>query len=151
MHDERPQHGDYNVIFPNEMEERAKALGRMAKKIGAGDEPWQREEGRSMREAANNMLECVKEARFMGDPSDPAVQAFWALHKPGAKSTISLSAGRDKAGYPELPGVDRGPRTGRTATATRENVDTSATDADHTRIHRKPKKKSRTGLILDLG
>lgn len=27
-----------------------------------------------------NILECVKEARMMGDPADPQVQAFWKRH-----------------------------------------------------------------------
>lgn len=28
----------------------------------------------------SNILECVKEARMMGDPADPQVQAFWKRH-----------------------------------------------------------------------
>jgi hypothetical protein len=27
-----------------------------------------------------NILECVKEAKMMGDPADPQVQAFWKRH-----------------------------------------------------------------------
>ena len=40
----------------------------------------------------SNIMECVKEARAMGDPADPQVQAFWKRH-----NTLRI-AGYAKAG-----------------------------------------------------
>lgn len=150
LRDEREhrQDADYETLTPTDFERRANGLGVFASKCKAADPPWLREEGRLCEKAANEMLETVTEARNMGDPSDPAVQSFWARHR-GRKSTVSLRAGTDAAGYPDLPGVDRGPRTGRTAEPGQQ-MDTTVAEANHVRIHKPPKKKPRSGLILNL-
>jgi hypothetical protein len=149
MYDEREnkQEHEYCVITPAEALERVRALGQFAKQIAADDSPWMREEARLCEKAANDLSETIKEARFMGDPSDPAIQAYWTKHRRNA--TVSLSAGSDAAGYPQLPSLPRGKFTGRTATpdAVRDAV---AANASHVRLHRPPRKKNRTGLLLDI-
>lgn len=147
LYDERHPQEDYNVILPADFERRATELARFGKECLATDSAKSlREVGRECVAGANDMVAAVKEARFMGDPSDPAVQAFWALHKPGSKSTISLRAGCDAAGYPDLPEVSRGKLTGKTAA-----VDGQAAlvdNATHLRLHRPPRRKQR--FIVDV-
>lgn len=147
IRDEREdkQDDDYIVEKPDDFEKRARGLGGFASKCKAADPAWLRAEGELCERAANDMLETCKEARDMGDPSNPAVQAFWARHRRSNTVRVGLHAGTDREGYPELPGVDRGPMTGRTAEPG-QTVDTTAVQ----RLHRAPKKKNRTGLILDL-
>lgn len=151
--DERPgkdHEGDYIVLRPSELEERARALAQFVKGWRTGT-PWQRQEHQLCTNAADEMLEAVKEARHMGDPSDPAVQAFWARHR-GRKSTVSLRAGTDAAGYPTLPKLPKGKQTGKTAKTDRviSEQEMAEVNTAHLGIHRPPRRKNRKGLILEL-
>jgi hypothetical protein len=147
LYDERKPEEDYNVILPADFERRATELARFGRECAAADSSRaMREEGRECIAGADDMIACVREARFMGDPSDPAVQAFWARHRPGHKSTVSLRAGSDAAGYPEFPEIERGKNTGRTVA-----VDGQAALVDESialRLHRPPRRKKR--LLLDV-
>lgn len=140
---------DYTVVTPNDFETHARGLGHFALQCEAADPAWLRAEGELDKRAANDMLETCKEAREMGDPSDPAVQSFWARHRRSNTVRVGLHAGTDREGYPDLPDVSRGPRTGRTADAGIP-VDPTKAQQSHVRLHRAPKKLNRTGLILDL-
>jgi len=140
--DERSGEEDYTVLLPSECVERANALDEFARKVKAGDSKWQREEARVMRKAAQDLETTAKEARHMGDPSDPAVQAYWAKHR-DRKSKVSFSQAT-------LPDVSLGKFTGRTA-----DVDGKAHNvaADvHLKLRRPARRKPRTtkGIILDI-
>ena len=143
LHDARD--AEWIVLRTTELAERQKALREFAGKLEPSDKPWQKQEGRAMLAAAKDMLAAIKEAKYMGDPNDPAVQAFWSRHR-NRKSTVSLSAGSDQAGYPELPDVALGPRTGRTAAVDKQAA--VVADDVHLRVHRPPRRKHRAGIVL---
>lgn len=93
MYDERPdQEKTYTVLTPATMEERVKALSRPYRGQGRMDIPaWKRQEYDEEQRGYQNCVEVIKEARAMGDPSDPAVQAFWARHR--RSSTVKMNFG----------------------------------------------------------
>lgn len=92
LYDERKPAEDYTVVTPDEFLERAAALNAFGKKEGRHDGPkWMRQESRQNIQAAADMHESVKEAKQMGDPSDPEVQAFWSRHR--RSNTVSMSRG----------------------------------------------------------
>jgi hypothetical protein len=140
LYDERKQEEDFKVIFPDDFLLRAKHIDRMAKPLKLAATASAREEHRVLKAGAIAMREAVLEAKEMGDPSDPAVQAFWARHR---RSSSVMCA--DPTGYrPPLPGaLPRGRNTGRTAA-----IDGIA--GDRNKIYRPPRKRSRTGLILEI-
>lgn len=158
LHDERDtaqEEGDvYEVITPDDFEFRAKALGRFGKKVKASDKPWQRQEGAEMRQAARDMLATVVEAKEMGDPSDPRVQAFWARHRRSSTISMSGSTNNFEHGSPEksLDEMNRdAPNTGRTAQHTLDGGDLDQMRQTAQKIYKPPRKKNRTGrLVLDL-
>jgi len=141
LYDERTPEEDYQVINARDFEHRANELAKLAKKMRVDDRKWMRQEGNELFADCVGMKDTVREARDMGDPTDPAVQAFWARHR--RRTTVSLSAGSDAAGYPTLPDVDLGPNTGKQV-----SVDGVAAVPDNHRIRKKPKKKPRNGLVL---
>jgi len=150
--DERPtkNEGEYVVVTPSDLEERVRALQRTYR----GETPaqlttWQRQEHYQRLQGSNNLMECIKEARDMGDPSDPAVQAYWARHRRNSTIRITgISAGSDRAGYPDLPNLPRGKKTGRTAQIDAEAVvPPNVHSRDFPSVHRPPRKKNRSGLI----
>ena len=148
--DERPgkQEGQYTVLTPSDLEERVRALMRPYRKQKAIDPSDQvaRQRQRQWEQGANNCVECIKEARHMGDPSDPAVQAWWSRHRRDTTVKISFSAGADKAGYPELPPVPLGKKTGKTANIDGE-INHAAGNIHVPTIRQLPKKKNRKGII----
>jgi hypothetical protein len=116
LYDERHPEEDYNVLTCEEASHHAEALRDMGKDmVKAENKPSTRELGRQYLAGASDMYESVAEAKGMGDPTDPAVAAWWSRHRPGRKSRVSLHAGIDRAGYPALPEVHPGKFTGRTA------------------------------------
>lgn len=150
--DERPgqTEGEYCVLTPADLEERVKALNKMYRGQTRADlTKWQQQEHDQRVRGSQNCMETIKEARHMGDPSDPAVQAFWARHRRSSTVKISFSPGCDPAGYPELPVVPLGKKTGRTARIDGEAVvpPNINPNAGVTKIHRGPRKKNRQGLI----
>lgn len=161
LHDERDASqaaGEaYTVITPDDFEYRAEGVGAFGKKASASDKPWQQQEARLMLRAAQDMKDCVKEAREMGDPNDPQVQAFWARHRRNDRIAFNFEFGAPQR---SLDQMNRdAPNTGRTAVPTLDaaGLDKMAKAAgltaagDQYKIRRKPVKKPRAGqLILDL-
>jgi hypothetical protein len=114
IYDERAPADGYHVVTPLEFWHRACALSENARSMRVDAMPWVRQEGRELMGSVNDMAAAVREARDMGDPSDPAVQAFWARHN---RSNSAMVGGpfTDAAGYPSLPSLSQGKFTGRTA------------------------------------
>lgn len=138
--DERPgkTEGEYTVVTPRDLQMRVFAINRTYRGQGRMDMPkWQRLEYDQQRAGSQNCMEAIKEAKFMGDPSDPAVQAFWAKHRRNTK--ISFSASVDAAGYigklPEVPCFS--------------GLNSPTVVADEMTIHVPPRKKNRGKLLLD--
>jgi hypothetical protein len=127
---------DFTVVAPSELMLRLKELNRPYRNRNKAEmTPWQRQEHNELQNASNNCEECVKEARYMGDPTDPLVQAFWAKQRRNV--TMSFAPKTDSAGYPKLPPLPLGQFTGRTT-----NVDSLPI------IHPPPRKKTDSRLIL---
>lgn len=148
--DERPgkTEGEYTIITPADLEERVTAINKKYRGKGRMDIPkWKRPEHDQQLQGSQNCVECIKEARAMGDPSDPAVQLFWATHRRSSTVRVKFSAGADPAGYPPLPPVSLGKVTGRTTDIGRE-VLTQPKLSDIPSIHVPPRSKRRSGLIL---
>lgn len=138
LHDARDD--SFECLTPNDFETHVKALAKHVEGMQASDKAYERDMHAMCRRAIPEMYEVLQEARYMGDPSDPRVQAYWAKHR-DRKSKVSLSSGSNLDGYPQLPYISRGPNTGKTA----------ATDGQlpATPQPRKlPRKKPRSGLIL---
>lgn len=147
--DERPgkNEGQYLVLTPSDLDERVKALMRPYRnqKIPSASDRVARSRHQQWINGANNCRECIKEARHMGDPSDPAVQAWWSRHRRDTTVKVSFSAGADAVGYPTLPAIPRGNKTGKTVTIDGELV---GGKVHVPAIHKLPKKKNRSGLIM---
>lgn len=149
--DERPgkTEGEYCVVTPTELEHRVRAINQPYRNQGRMDLPaWKRQELDKQKAGSQNCVECIKEARHMGDPSDPKVQLFWATHRRSSTVKISFSAGADAAGYPTLPDVSRGKFTGRTASIDQE-LPVPELNLSENLIHVPPKPKRRGLILLD--
>ncbi len=150
--DERPHlEGECTIVTPSDMEVRITAADTPYRGQKRIDLPkWQRQEWDEIKRGCQDLTECIKEARGMGDPSDPAVQAWWSRHR--RNSTIrGVSAGNDPAGYPALPIVPLGRITGRTAAIDGEaKVPLNVNGHRVPTIHKRPKRKNRSGIIVDL-
>lgn len=145
--DERPHRQDsaYTVITPSDLEERIQALSKTYRnKTTAMMDKHERDLHKSRLAGLQNCMECIKEARYMGDPSDPEVQAYWARHRRQSTVKISFSPGCDPAGYPELPSLPKGMNTGKTVLP--DGVLSTGDTVPH--IHVPPRKNNRNGLIL---
>ena len=154
--DERPgkKEGEATIVMPNDMQKRVNAVMRKntrMKQATCEMKPWQRQEQEKRVNGANAVVVCIREARDMGDPSDPAVQAWWSRHRRSSTIRLGVHAGSDKEGYPELPVVPLGKKTGKTAAIDHEAVVPPNVHAgDFPVIHKRPVKKSRGGVIVDL-
>lgn len=151
--DEREgKEGEATIVTPADMQLRITAIMRRYRNETRSElARFQRRELDAKISSANDLETCVKEARNMGDPSDPLVQAWWSRHRRSSTVRFGVSAGSDKEGYPELPIIPLGKYTGRTAAIDHEavvppNVHSSKFPA----VHRRPMKKNRSGIILDL-
>lgn len=81
--DHRPtaKEGDCTVLDCDTAEARAKALQKDYRGQTRAQQPRGMQELWTKRlRGCQNILECVKEARAMGDPMTPAVQEFWRRH-----------------------------------------------------------------------
>lgn len=90
--DERPgdKCGECKIITPAEAVERAKALNIPYRGETRADIPKRmREKHDAIVRGSQSVMECVKEAKRMGDPSDPKVQEYWRRHR--SNSTVSMS------------------------------------------------------------
>lgn len=144
------EEGDvYEILMPDDFEYRAKGLAAFGRKAKASHKPWQRQEAKEMLKAAQDMLETVKEAKHMGDPSDPQVTAFWARHRRSNRVAFNFEHGKAEKSLDEMNRA--APDTGRTATHTMDGADLDRIRENATKIRRKPVKKARKGqIILDL-
>lgn len=140
--DERPgaHEGEYTVVTPDELAYRVRELSRKYRGKGRMDleTAWQRQEHDAKVNGSQACMECIREAKDMGDPSDPRVQLYWQRHRRVSSVRISFSPGSDPAGYPNLPQVSKGKNLG--------NYDLPV--APVPTIHRRPQKKNRSGLII---
>jgi hypothetical protein len=81
--DHRPTEdlGECVVLDCNTAVERVKALQKDYRGQTRAQQPQRMRDLWTQRlNGCQNILECVKEARQMGDPTDPQVQAFWKRH-----------------------------------------------------------------------
>lgn len=82
--------GDFVCVHPAEMYKRAHAIVKTYRNQNKAElTQWQRQEHEQNIAGANAILECVKEAKDMGDPTDPRVQAYWKQH--GRNRSVSVS------------------------------------------------------------
>jgi hypothetical protein len=156
MCDEREssqEEGDmFEILLPDEFLLRCNELARLATKMRKSDVAWQRQEGREMLNDCQGMQATVQEAKDMGDPSDPAVQAYWAKHRTRSTVAFSFESGKPKKSLDQMnrdaPDTGRTGHEGGEPMSARE-LDSMAQQAK--KIYRKPvKKKRRPGLVLDL-
>ena len=139
----------YTIMTPASFAERATALASFAKKVRASDAPWQRQEGREMGRAALDMEETIKEARDMGDPSDPAVQAYWERHRTNRVVKFSgFEIGAPLKTVQQM--AQAAPRTGRDAVAPLPSSELEQMQQQARKIYQPPKRKKAGKLILDL-
>lgn len=158
--DERPGYkgkGDYKVIKPNELKDRITNIVDSTRRVHKGaDAPrWQKQRNREEVALLQGVDACVEEAKRMGDPSSPAVQAFWSRHRPGSKSTISLKGGGyiDPEGYPEFAPLPLGRDTGRTTGDPDKSVAALLNNpriANAMTLHRPPTRKRLSPIVLEL-
>lgn len=151
--DERDgKEGEATIVTPADMQFRIAAVMRQYRSQTRAElKKWQRAELDAKISGANDLEACIKEARNMGDPSDPAVQAWWSRHRRSSTVRFGVSAGSDKEGYPDLPILPLGKYTGRTAAIDHEAVvPPNVHSSQFPKIHRRPMKKNRGGIILDL-
>jgi hypothetical protein len=155
LYDERKPKEDYVVLTPGEFRERAEALNNFAEKMPkSGATAWQRQESKEMVRAAQDMEESIKEARNMGDPSDPRVRDYWARHR--RNNTVSMSSGvnwehgKPKKTVEQMAKEAKGTKTTE-APLTEAQIKADLADAAASNVRRLPVKKPRKGaLILDL-
>lgn len=142
--DEKPGkngRGQFKVILPQDMTKRVKMLRRYAEHKRIEEHRWQRQERQELISFCQKMLEVIKEAEAMGNPSDPAVVAYFIRHRRNSSVSTRLRPGADASGYPSLPKLSPGRYTGRTAEVG-EALPRAAI------IHTAPTRKLRTRLIL---
>lgn len=105
--DERPtaEEGDCSIFYPKVFYERVMGLTRTTRgKSTANLAPWQVVRHKAQLSQLQGMLECIKEAIHMGDPSDPKVKEFWAKHR--GRPKISMSGSTyvpPPKGFPNAP------------------------------------------------
>lgn len=146
--DENPgaKEGEYTVVLPNDLERRVKAINEPYRGQTRIDLPvWKRQEFDAQVRGSQNCMECIKEARAMGDPSDERTQLWWEKHRRNSSFHFSFSAGSNPEGYPTLPEIPLGNITGRTADVGSTIHDLVDSNVAH--IHKPPRRK-RSGLII---
>lgn len=153
VHDEREKSqmtGDiYNVVTPDEFEDRANQLYRMARKATYADKPWIVQEAHEMKKGCREMKEAVKEAREMGDPNDPEVQAFWAKHRRNNRISLNYEHGAPDKSLDEMNRA--APQTGRTAQPTLDQSQLDTLREKAMVIRKNPvRKNAKNRIIIDL-
>ena len=83
--------GDFIVVAPAVMVERIRTLNADYRRKRSPSEmnPGERQEYYQQIQGSQNCMECVKEARHMGDPTDPAVQAWWTRQRRNVSVTAA--------------------------------------------------------------
>jgi hypothetical protein len=134
------------VLTPTDFELRRDALEAMIRGLKHADSASQRIMYRTAAQTVVDMDECIKQAKFMGDPSDPRVAEWYSRHRPGAKSTVSYKPQTNPEGYPRLPALPRGHFTGRTASSDAEIA--SAIKDGGVFVHRPAHRRASTQIAL---
>jgi len=86
--------GDFFVVTRREFLERAQALNRMNSRERHAD---QRDK---INRTVEEMICCVKDAKFQGDPLDPRVQEWYLKHRPWKNQQLLI---------PSMPGQPANP------------------------------------------
>ena len=95
LHDE--EDGAFFVLTRKEFLLRAQALSDEAKRLRqqAADNPgraWIVADRLELQQAIENMVACCREAKEQGDRNDPEVAAWFARHRPHARSRVSMAS-----------------------------------------------------------
>jgi len=141
--------GSFVAVTPAEFYQRIEQVKASAKRIGVPQTSALRDLLREYRRIIPELYEIIQEAKYMGDPSDPAVQAFWARHRRSTVFSMRVRPGSDPEGYPDLPELPRGRNTGRHAAA--DGILSPAVGQPQlpaSRVRQLPKKRPRSGLVL---
>lgn len=92
--------GDCKVIPPDQFRQRVYSLSRPYRKQTPSEmTPWQRERYLAQVRSLQGMLECIKEAKDMGDPTSLEVRQFWMKQR--GRSKVSFSS--PYADFPAIP------------------------------------------------
>jgi hypothetical protein len=147
VQDQRPDKHDFKTLFVKDFEQRRDELKHLVRDYRLGT-PWQRKEYKLVIQACADMDECIKEAKYMGDPTSPEFEAHFMKHRSRIGTTsVKLSAGSDPAGYPELPQLPRGQfRPDR-------QVPPDLTQADVAgaiKLHQPPRRKASRIIVTEL-
>lgn len=131
--DERPNKKDECVVMSiDTFRERLNAVTAKYRNRTPAEWPkWKRQEILRDQQQAADCEECIKEAKHMGDPNDPQVQAFWTRHR--RSTTIKFTD-------PILPDLPTGKFTGKTLVPDVNIVPTH--------IHRPATRKVQPKLLL---
>jgi hypothetical protein len=95
LHDE--EDGAFFVLTRREFLDRAAALSDEAKRLRrqAAENPgkaWIVADRLELQQAIENMIAACREAKEQGDRNDPAVAAWFARHRPHARSRVSMAS-----------------------------------------------------------
>lgn len=99
------EEGDCIVLTPKDFAVRVRAFTKTYRnmklsEMGTGQKHYFAQ----YQAAAAGGFEAIKEAKEMGDPSDPAVQAYWARHR--GKSYVSTVNLPDVSNLPHVAGLE---------------------------------------------
>lgn len=99
--------GEFKALAPSEAHKRLRGLVRTYRNQTPAQMPaQQRKEYKTTVQGCANVDECIKEARAMGDPTDPRVQAFWRRHSRNSSVSMALAAARARPQIlPPIKGV----------------------------------------------
>lgn len=95
LHDE--EDGAFFVLTRKEFLERAAALSDEAKRLRrqATENPgkaWITADRLELQQAIENMIAACRDAKEQGDRNDPEVAAWFARHRPHARSRVSMAS-----------------------------------------------------------
>lgn len=118
LHDE--DDGAFFVLTRKEFLQRASALSDEAKRLrhmsaANPGKPWMASDRMDLQNAIENMIAACREAKEQGDRDDPEVAAWFARHRPHARSRVSMASAANFA--TAQPGaLPRGKDTGKLVT-----------------------------------
>lgn len=91
--------GDHKLVPPKVLRYRIEGMRRLSREKNIMSLPeWQRKQHQKDISQLQDLLECIREAEAMGDPTDDNVQAWWARHgHPLNPTTIAADASAERA------------------------------------------------------
>lgn len=99
------EEGDCKVLTPKDFLVRVKAFMRTYRNMKLREMPaGQKHFFTQYQAGAVGGMEAINEAKEMGDPSDPAVQAYWARHR--GKPYVSMCSLPDVSNLPKVAGLE---------------------------------------------